>query len=128
MLRFVQIVRALTTITCITLGGCSDQPESPQVIPLEGKVQKVDIGGPDGTGKITVTYYNDKQKQEVTGVALLTRETEVMVNGAVGTPKDIRSGERVAGEVRIEKKKGERIQTALKIRIDRPVSQGAPGG
>lgn len=110
------------------LTGCNDKPDTPQIIPLDGKVEKVEISGPDGGGKITVTYFSDKQKQEMTGTAFLTRETEVLINGAAGTLKDIRPGERVSGEVRVEKKKGERVQTVLKIRLDRPRSESTTGG
>ena len=115
-------------IAGISVAGCAAKSETPQVIPLEGKVEKVELGGTDGMGTITVTYYSEKQKQEVSGTAHVNKETEILINGAIGTLKDIRVGERVSGEVRVEKRKGERIQTVLKMRLDRPKGEGTLGG
>lgn len=117
------IVGVLPTLIC----GCSDKPEGPQVYPLEGKIEKVELAN-DNSGKITVSYYSEKQKQDVSGSANLTKDTEVMVNGAAGTLRDLRVGEKIRGEVKVEKKQGERVQTALKIRIDRPKPEAPSGG
>jgi len=123
------IVAALAIVAAMsTLPGCKDKAEGPAVFPLEGKVEKVELNSPDNSGKITVTYYNEKQRQEVTDTAQLTPETEVMVNGALGTLRDIKIGEKIRGEVRIDKKGGDRVKTVLKIRIDRAKAENKPGG
>ena len=82
-------------------------------------MDKIDTA--DGeTGKITVVYYSEKQGQDMPGTGLVTKETEIMINGVVSKLSDIRLGDRVRGEVRIDKQGDNRIQTALKIVIDRP--------
>ncbi|MHC4698137.1 MAG: hypothetical protein ACYTFA_15495 [Planctomycetota bacterium] len=50
-----------------------------------------------------------------------------MINGVVAQLRDIREGERVRGEVRIDKKGSKKERIALKIYIDRaqPVGGGA---
>jgi len=80
--------------------------------------------GPDGTGQITVSYHSEKQGQEIVGTARITTETEVMIDGAVATAKEIKVGERVRGDVRVDKKGDARIQTVLKIYVDRPKTEG----
>ena len=69
---------------------------------------------------LTVTYFSEKHQQETTGTGLITDETEIMVNGVIAKIGDLREGDRVRGEVRIDKRGGERVQTALKIVVDRP--------
>ncbi|MBI1826425.1 MAG: hypothetical protein HY287_11540 [Planctomycetes bacterium] len=123
-----RLLESVVAVGMLLLPGCRDKAEGPAVFPLEGKVEKVELNSPDNSGKITVSYYNEKQRQEVSGTALLTHDTEVMINGAVGTLRDIRQGEKIRGEVRIDKKGGERIQTVLKIRIDRPKTEPNSGG
>lgn len=111
---------ALTCVltTLILLGGCNKNEESFKVQSLQGKVERIEIN-PDGTGKITVLYFSEKDHQEITGTGLVTKETEILINGSVAALTDIREGERIRGEVRIVKKGEERIQVALKIYIDR---------
>jgi len=105
------------------LTGCRQKEENVEVVPLEGKVERISVH-PDGTGVITVLYFSEKQGQDVVGSGQVTRETEIMINGALASLKDIREGERVRGEVRIEKKGQERRQIALKIVVDRAELSG----
>src|SRR3989304_1143574 len=86
-------------------GGCGEKQQQAEIISLEGKVEKIERTS-DNTGKITVVYISDKQKQEMTGTAQVTKETEIMIDGAAATLKDLREGERVRGDVRVEKKGG----------------------
>jgi hypothetical protein len=51
-----------------------------------------------------------------------------MINGAIAKLKDLREGERVRGEVRVEKKSGVKKQIALKIYVDRPKPITPDGG
>lgn len=99
--------------------GCKDREPESDILALDGKVEKIEIAG-DDSGKITVEYYNEKQGQNTLGTGLVTKETEIIINGVASTIKDIRQGDRVHGEVRIDKKGESRVQTALKITIDRP--------
>ena len=119
----VLILLALLPVLC---GGCGEKQQQAEIISLEGKVEKIERTS-DTTGKITVAYFSEKQKQEMTGTAQVTKETEIMIDGAAAILKDLREGERVRGEVRVEKKGGKKIQTVLKIHVERPKS-GASGG
>lgn len=107
--------------------GCRENGPAVEVIPLEGKIEKIERS-PDGTGKITVTYYSEKHKQEVAGIGLVTRETEIMIDGVAAKLSDLREGEHVRGDVRVEKKNGKKVQTALKIHVDRPKPVGGDEG
>lgn len=115
-----------TTLLLTVLLGCGDDKPKFEIISMEGKVEKIEVAS-DGTGKITVAYYSDKHQQEIVGVGLITRETEIMINGAIAKLSDLREGDRVRGQVRVEKKRGEKIQTAVKIHVERAVQPSADG-
>ncbi len=110
-------------LTC----GCSKKESGPEVFTLEGKIEKIDRQS-DTTGKITVIYYSEKQKQEMSGTGQVTKETEIMIDGAIATLKDLREGERVRGEVRVDKQDGKKTQTVLKIHAERAKSGSTSGG
>ena len=117
----------ICVLTCaVIFGGCKKTEEDPKVQSLKGKVERIEVN-PDGTGRITIIYFSEKQDQEITGTGLVTKETEILINGAVASLSDIREGERVRGEVRIVKKGEERTQVALKIYISRPKPVGSAG-
>ena len=107
----------------LPLGGCGEKESAPELITLEGKIEKIERTS-DKAGKVTVVYYNERQRQEMTGSGSVTAETEIMIDGAVGTLADLREGERVRGEVRVEKKGGKKTQTIVKIVADRAKSGG----
>jgi len=109
----------------LTASGCRRSEPGFEVLTLQGKIEKLDVHS-DETGEITLLYYSEKHGQEMIGSGLITKETEIMINGAIARLSDLREGDRVRGEVRIEKKKGERMQTALKIYVDRPEPAGDP--
>ncbi len=108
--------------------GCSEDKPDFDIITLDqARIEKIDLTS-DGRGKITVSYYSEKRKEEVVGEGLVTEETEILINGAVAKLKDLREGERVRGEVRVEKKGREKNQIAIKIFVDRPKPVGGDGG
>ena len=76
---------------------------------------------------VKLAFFSEKQKQEITGTAQVTKETEIMIDGAAATFKDLREGERIRGEVRVEKKGVKKVQTVLKIHVERPKSGGSGG-
>ena len=102
--------------------GCSERERHSEVVPLEGKIEKVDAKA-DGTGEIAVSYFSEKQNQEIVGTGQVTRETEIMINGVVSRLSDLRLGERIRGDVRVEKQGNERRQIVLKIYADRAVTE-----
>ena len=105
-------------------GGCGEKEQQAEIITLGGKVAKIDRTS-DTTGKITVLYFSEKQKQDVTGMAQVVKETEIIIDGAAATLKDLREGDHVRGEVRVDKQGGKRVQTVVKAHVDRPKSGGS---
>lgn len=106
--------------------GCRENEPGFEVITLEGKIEKIERTS-DVIGEISVLYYSEKHGQEMIGLGLITTETEIMINGAVAKLRDLREGDHVRGEVRVEKKGGEKKQVALKIYVDRPKPTGGGG-
>lgn len=102
----------------VLIAGCQKKESAPEIISLEGTVQKVELKS-DGAGEITVEYYNEKQKQQQIGVGIVDRQTDIRVNGASATLADVRVGDRVRGDVRVAKVKNTTVQTVVKIQIDR---------
>ena len=113
----------VTLSVLITCSGCRKDDKSSAVISLEGKVDKITLTS-DDTGEILVRYYSEKHKEEVVGKGEVTKETEILINGVVSTLKDIREGERIHGDVRVERKRGEKKLTVLKIIVERPKPVG----
>ena len=126
MVRHCPLVLILLAWLPVFCGGCGEKQQQAEIISLEGKVEKIERTS-DTTGRITVLYYSEKQKQEMPGTAQVVKETEIMIDGAAATLKDLHEGDHVRGEVRGDKQAGKKVQTILKIRVDRPKS-GASGG
>ena len=125
--RVSRSVCLLIAVFLVICSGCRENEPGFEVISLEGKIEKIDLTS-DETGEITIVYYSKKQRQEVVGTGLVTRETEIMINGAVAKLKHLRPGDQVRGDVRVEKKRGKKRQIALKIYVDRPKPLGDEGG
>jgi len=104
-------------------GGCREKDDEYEIVQLEGKVESI-RANPDGTGEVTVSYHSEKHGQELSGSGIVTKETEIMINGVLSKLADIKEGERIRGEVRVETKNGERRQIALKIYVDRATAVG----
>jgi hypothetical protein len=122
-LRYGVVFLASLPLLC---GGCGEKEQQAEIITLEGKVAKIDRTS-DTTGKITVLYFSEKQKQDMTGTAQVTKETEIMIDGAAAILKDLRDGDHVRGEVRVDKQGGKKVQTIVKMHVDRPKSSGSGG-
>ncbi len=112
----------LTTIA-LSATGCSKKDDGPMVMTLEGKVERLDLKA-NGTGELTVLYFSEKRNQDVAGTASITPETEVLIDGVVATAKEIRIGERIRGDVRVDKKGDKKTQTVVKIYVNRPKTEG----
>lgn len=106
--------------------GCKSDKPKIDILQLEGKVEQVKAN-PDGTGEITIIYFSETHDQEVLGTGEVTKETEITINGVVSPLSAIRVGDRVRGEVRVEKKGREKRQTAIKIYVERAKPVGAKG-
>ncbi len=119
-------VLRIVALGCLVLPGCGEKESPPEVISLEGKVEKIERTT-DTTGRLTVVYYSERHQQEVSGTGQVTPETEIMIDGAAATLKDLREGEHVRGEVRVEKKGGKKVQTVIKIQAERSRPGGTSG-
>ena len=117
---YKRFLSKMTVILILVLcpSGCRKEPPPPQVISLEGKVESIRPTS-DDTGLISVRFYSEKHKQEMVGEGRVTQETEILIDGVAATLADLRPGDHVRGEVRVEKKGDERIQTAIRIRVER---------
>ena len=114
-------------VCAFALAGCRKEQPRFEIVSLEGTVEKIERR-PGNTGIITVAYYSEKQQQEMLGTGKVTPETEIMINGAASTLAELRVGDRVQGQVRIEKNGDQRIQIAVKINVDRPEPLGSGQG
>lgn len=122
--RFARFSRMLIVVAgSVLLSGCAEKESAPELVTLEGKVEKIERTS-DRTGTITVRYYSDKHKQELSGSGNVTEETEILINGVAAGLADLKEGDHVRGDVRIEKKGGSRTQTAVRIRVER--AQASP--
>jgi len=124
-----QLVKFAVPMFLIPWGtaGCSPDEPKVEVITLEGKIEKIDVTS-DSAGQITVVYFNEKQKQEVSGTASINRETEILVDGAAAALRDLRAGERIRGDVRVEKTGKDRKLTVLKVVVNRGKAENRTGG
>ena len=103
--------------------GCRDEKPASEVLTLEGTVEKVTAKA-DGTGEIVVRYYSRKHRKEVEGLGLVTKETRILINGKTVSLTDIKPGEPVTGEVRIERTGKTKRLIVLRIQVDRAPTQG----
>ncbi len=116
-------VLTMLMLGLFTASGCREAKENTEVVTLEGKVEKIELAQ-GGLGQLTISYHSDKHDQDMVGTGLVTDETEIMINGIVASLADIREGEHIRGEVRVEKKGDDRKQIAMKIHVDRAVPIG----
>lgn len=113
----------LAIASVISTAGCREEEAAFAIVSLEGKVEAIDrISDTEGT--ITVVYYSEKHEQEISGKGRVTASTEIIINGAQAKLADLREGDHVRGEVRVEKQGGKKTQTVFKITVDRPKPVG----
>ena len=114
-------------VILVMLVGCSEDKPSVSLLSLKGKIEKIDRTS-DRTGTITVQYFNEKQSKEVLGSAIVTADTEIMINGALAKLSDLREGDRIRGKVRVEKKGRQQTRTILQMRVTRAEPTPTEGG
>lgn len=112
------VASSMLAASLLTACGCNKEEKPLEVISLVGRIEKIKRTT-DTTGEITVTFFSEKQRQEITGVAAVTEETEILLDGAAAKLKDLQEGERIRGQVRVEKKGGQKNTVALKIQVER---------
>lgn len=115
------ILRLLTAVVACLMAassGCRQNEPEFQVVTLDGTVEDV-RADTETTGEITLRYYREKQGKEVLGTGLVTKETEIMIDGALAKLTDVRKGDKVRGEVRIESRQGHNVNVALRVFVER---------
>lgn len=122
-LASVKVLYVVLVFAFIVLPGCSKNELAFEIITLEGKIEKIDVTS-ESSGEISVLYYSEKNKQEMIRSGLVTKETEIMINGAIAKLSDLREGDRIRSEVRVDKKNKKKTPTALKIYVDRATPPG----
>jgi hypothetical protein len=105
--------------------GCTERDRSPEVFSIDGKIDDIKITG--SGGEITATYFSEKHNQNVVATAVVTKDTEIMINGALAGLSQIRKGEAARADVLVDRSGEERTYKVLKIYIDRP-TEPAPTG
>ena len=108
---------------CLSLGlllvaGCREKDKGPETLDIEGQITRL-VTNDDGTGEIAATFHSEKKNKEIEGVALVTAETKILINGKPATLADLREGERIRGQIKSEKIGKTRQYTALTIHADR---------
>jgi hypothetical protein len=126
LLPGLPILLVVVPLALPPVAGCRESKPSAEVVSLEGKIEKLKVNT-DGGGEITLRYYSEKQRQELLGVGMVTSETEIMINGAIARLKDLREGDRVRGDVRVEIKGEQRRNVAVRIYVERPQPTAAGG-
>lgn len=112
----------LLVTVLIGSGGCEKKAKEPEIISLEGRIEKIKVTS-EAAGEITVVFFSEKQGKEISGTAVVTETTEILVNGAASKLKDLHEGERIKGQVRVDKKGKETSHTALRIQAQRVASE-----
>ncbi|MGB0716062.1 MAG: hypothetical protein ACPGXK_09300 [Phycisphaerae bacterium] len=117
-------VACLLLMAIVFTVGCQPKKPETEVLTLDdAKIEKINLKS-DTTGTIQVKFYSERHKQEIVDEGEITSETEIVINGAQSTLKDLRVGERVRGEVRIENANGKKRRVAVQIIADRPKPAG----
>lgn len=126
----MKLDRSITVATAIALGllltlpsGCRQKEGGADVLTLRGRIEKIEPNAKDAdTGRITVRYRTEKQPDEKVGHGVVTRETEIVINGALAKLADLKAGDDVRVDVRIAKGSDEPTPIVLKIRVERAPS------
>lgn len=109
----------LLLVAVVAGGGCRQRNKGPETLDLEGSIESIKRES-DQEGRITISYYNDKLRRDMTGSGEVTPETEILIDGEPATLADLREGDRVRGQVRMEKRRDGKRATAVSIRVERP--------
>lgn len=95
--------------------GCGkDEPEA-EIKSQTGVIERIDRE----ESRLTLRFYNPKHDREDTVTGTINADTEIFINGVVSSLKDLREGERVTVQGRIQRQKGELEVLALKIQAER---------
>ena len=122
---FSRVSCAFSILLLALCPACREEVKPPEIVSLSGRIVDIDIGG----RRISLLYYNEKYEQEMTKTGDVCEDTEILINGVLATLADLRVGESVRGQVRVEGKepnKELRELTVLRIIVDRPATIATP--
>ncbi|MHC5109212.1 MAG: hypothetical protein ACYTHJ_04970 [Planctomycetota bacterium] len=118
----IAVVILAGVMACLT--GCKENKPEVEVLTLNNaKIEKINLKT-ETTGTLQVSFYSEKHRQDIVDEGEVTGETEILIDGAQATLKQLRVGERISGEVRIERKGKEKRRLAVRIVADRPKPVG----
>jgi hypothetical protein len=107
-------------LTVVVVGsGCRQRDRKPELLDLEGRIESIKRESAQA-GEITISYYSEKMRREMTGSGEVTPETQITIDGEPATLADLREGDRVRGRVQIAKQRDGKRATAVSIRVERP--------
>lgn len=109
--------------------GCRDDEPAVRYHQVQGAIQKIRVDTKDAKrGRVTLRFRHleSGEWREVEGDVLA--DTEIMINGQVGTLQDLQVGNEAIVEGRVETVNKSRRVEALKITVTRadPIAIGGP--
>jgi hypothetical protein len=104
-------------------GGCMEDCPVPHVVALEGAVHSIDLAH----RTVNVRFKLDDSDRELDRVVEVTKDTEIMINGALARLEDVRLGEKATGAVKIVDDQRQKRYLAVRVRIERSDSVPASG-
>jgi hypothetical protein len=112
-------------LVALVVGGCREKDTGPKTTTItDGRIKKL-TSNPDGTGKITVTYRHPDTGVELDGEADVVATTSILVGGQPAKFADLEVGQRVDGEVLVEKVGKVTKLTASKISVHQAAKPAA---
>ncbi|MCP4590597.1 MAG: hypothetical protein GY842_07630 [bacterium] len=128
--RFARGYGLLTVLVlCLAFAGCKDDDPGFKTVTLSGTVEAIDLD----KSRVRITFHSEKYDREITAEAIVTPETEILINGIAAELADVEVGERAEGETIVTHEEGgDRVITVTRVRIERgeliaPIKPAPPG-
>ena len=112
----------LAVLAGLAGAGCREDEPSFKTVTLSGTVERVDLP----TGRMEISYENEKGEKRVISDVLTTPDTEVFINGELARLSDLRVGERAEGEAVVTRDDTRQIITVTRVRVERPLPMSRP--
>ncbi len=116
------VAMVLLTLSIIAVvGGCIDEGSHRSVVSVDGHIASVDPaqGGGGDMGQIGIAYQDDRGEGEIIKPAIVLRQTEIVINGVLSTLADLRAGDSMHGDFRVERNGNGKRYVALTIHVER---------
>lgn len=115
----------LTVLMALAGPGCKEDEPGFKTVTLSGSVEAIDLAN----SRVQISFYSQKYDREMTTEAIVTPQTEILINGIAAGLEDVQVGERAEGETVVTHQEGRRVITVTRVRIDRaePIVSGDAG-